>query len=1231
MADIVQGVTIKGKAQDVGEFGKIVDALEKIAEAAGKAGQSSEQAKPKINGLGEAGGKAALGLEGAVKMLKQLGSYLLPAITLGTIVGFVHHSLEAADGLQKMSIKTGVAVEDLSRLGYAAKLADTDLGAINLAFKNVARGADEALGGNVQLRKSFGDVGVSMEDLKHKSPKDLFLQIATGLAAIQDPATRGTRAQELFGRSANQLLPLLKDLAGDGFKKLSQEAEKFGQVVAGETAEKAEAFNDNMTRMKTLTSGVANLLTEQLLPAMLPITDSLIDLEKYSGKAETSLWRLVNPIVAFGTALRGIGAAASIAGTAIGIIAGAFDQMPSGTAADDDIMLINGTIQVNTEKMDREAAKQKPVGYSRTQNSDFIGPVHRVTAADVDPWQRFLDQLKELANPEAYNQDQLSTFAGLLPTPHHGPTEPDADPDRKTHATNAEIEAAKKLAQERERALQQLEDMHRKYDQLITDAEETGEIEKKVNAIWADRLTQIVTISRMRGLTMTELLTEFAYVTAQTVALTNDTILNAQNDAVMSMKKLFDKWDEEARQAELQLLDQNKEEMSKRGVELLSAMEAHWMGNVSQFGAAMGSSLSDALGDAARTGGKRIGEIAGGTFNSLITAGADKLVEYLTRAAAAMGGQAITQDAIGKYHVAGAAGAFDTLAEASAHTTGGKVLGGALAGAQIVMGGYSAGRVEGGRTSSTLGGLAAGAGAGAQYGAAGGPTGILIGAVIGAVLGAVGGVLGEQARQSEYKFGIPGINAQGKAYMYQPTNLQPAEQQKMISDVQAQFDSIRNSYVKILLTFPDSLVPAIELIGGRFQDRASANFSKHFAEWLDQTLPRTIAAQLEGALEDAFAANGLGRDQFRQFLAQAKLMDPKTAIQFWTDLANGVAAFQRAANIQTAIDGADVLGGSTTFTSEGTLARPGETQFVTDLRVTAKGLFDIARQMVTLTGPDKVAAFRAMGEGVEGMLKALAQYTQEITDAIKSEHAQFADLRLKTAVEREADPNKKSRLLEAAYNENLYQIANAAKLGLNKDDIQALTAKNMDLLNQLYALDPSEQAYRWWQTELAKLETVSTQALAGLAASAKSAVEKVLEELQPFKDWFLGLPVDLDKAFALVEGSFDGFKAALDELAAYVRDTTKGGGGSGSGGSGGSGPGQGEEPRDPKNRDTFGSSSADSVTLGNLGTPTQVTYQTVVPVTFNGPVYSGADFEREITRVVKDAIKEDPSSFERSW
>ncbi|MDB6061569.1 MAG: hypothetical protein JWM78_1672 [Verrucomicrobiaceae bacterium] len=225
----------------------------------------------------EATERMAEGAEYAKKALELLG------VALGTreAIEWVKSSIEMADQANKTAQKIGTTTEALTGLQYAAKLADVDNDALQTSLIKLAKNMAAAASGTGEQAQAFKTLGVSVanSDGTLRSVDSVLLGIADKFSHLQDGASKAAEAQEIFGKTGANLIPLLNQ-GREGINALREEAEHLGVVISTETAAAAEEFNDNLTRLKFAGAGFTNLITAEMVPALMSVTQALVEVNK---------------------------------------------------------------------------------------------------------------------------------------------------------------------------------------------------------------------------------------------------------------------------------------------------------------------------------------------------------------------------------------------------------------------------------------------------------------------------------------------------------------------------------------------------------------------------------------------------------------------------------------------------------------------------------------------------------------------------------------------------------------------------------------------------------------------------------------------------------------------------------------------------------------------------------------------------------------------------------------
>ena len=238
---------------------------------------------------------------------------------------------DMGDSLAKMSARTGISVEALSELGFAASQSGASMADLELGVRRMQRTIADAAGGSASAAEALAHLGLTVADFSGLSPEEQFKLIADRLAAVPNPTLRAAAALKVFGRSGATLLPLMNDGAA-GIERLQEEARRLGLTISTSDAKAAEAFNDALDRLwQTVKRGVF-AIGAALAPTLSDVAARVMNLVvrattwiKANRGLIVSALKLAAAVIAGGAALVALGYAVSTIGavfTGLGAIVG---------------------------------------------------------------------------------------------------------------------------------------------------------------------------------------------------------------------------------------------------------------------------------------------------------------------------------------------------------------------------------------------------------------------------------------------------------------------------------------------------------------------------------------------------------------------------------------------------------------------------------------------------------------------------------------------------------------------------------------------------------------------------------------------------------------------------------------------------------------------------------------------------------------------------------------------
>jgi hypothetical protein len=184
-------------------------------------------------------------------------------LSVAAFARFVRSGIDVADQLNTISKRTGVAVEDLSVLKFAAEQTETNFEALTTGLQKFEiKLAKAGISGNTQTIP-------------------MLLGLADHFQNTESAGTRLSEAVAIFGRAAGpELVPFLSQ-GSAGINELIQKLRDMGGVITGETAKAADEFKDQLAALGTqLTAFAANLAG----PVLASINGFFAALSSGSGK-----------------------------------------------------------------------------------------------------------------------------------------------------------------------------------------------------------------------------------------------------------------------------------------------------------------------------------------------------------------------------------------------------------------------------------------------------------------------------------------------------------------------------------------------------------------------------------------------------------------------------------------------------------------------------------------------------------------------------------------------------------------------------------------------------------------------------------------------------------------------------------------------------------------------------------------------------------------------------------
>lgn len=216
------------------------------------------------------------GLRTAAKIA---GAALAAVATKKVIDGFkegISNVAEYGDRIDKMSQKIGFSAKGFQEWDYILNQSGTSMESVQRGMISLEQAAKNGSG-------AFEKLGISQEQLASMNQEELWDATIKGLQGVADGGERARLAEELFGKGARELAPLL-NMTAEETAAMKKQVNDLGGVMSDDAVKSAAAYGDSLDNLKTTLGGLKNKLFSEFLPGLTSVMDGLTMI--FSGDSE---------------------------------------------------------------------------------------------------------------------------------------------------------------------------------------------------------------------------------------------------------------------------------------------------------------------------------------------------------------------------------------------------------------------------------------------------------------------------------------------------------------------------------------------------------------------------------------------------------------------------------------------------------------------------------------------------------------------------------------------------------------------------------------------------------------------------------------------------------------------------------------------------------------------------------------------------------------------------------
>lgn len=217
--------------------------------------------------------KALTGLGQVQNSLFNLKNLLFGTGAVFAAKAFVKAAL-FGDEMGDLADKLGIGVEEFQKLKFAADLSDVSFEDLQAGLRGLTRTAGEAGRGGGEALKAFSGIAFKNADGSLRGLDEILSSAADKVAGLSNRTEQGALAMQIFGKSGQQLVPLLAK-GSKGIDALKKRAAELGIVLDTKAVRRSQEFDDSLKELKATFIGITGSIASAAVPAMKEFAERL--------------------------------------------------------------------------------------------------------------------------------------------------------------------------------------------------------------------------------------------------------------------------------------------------------------------------------------------------------------------------------------------------------------------------------------------------------------------------------------------------------------------------------------------------------------------------------------------------------------------------------------------------------------------------------------------------------------------------------------------------------------------------------------------------------------------------------------------------------------------------------------------------------------------------------------------------------------------------------------------
>lgn len=255
--------------------------------------QTNQKINEYSNGQSKAAQETAVSTGQLVKAGVALGALKAAATSVvGAIKGIANAAVNAAKGVWDLGVSSGqwadalitegnqfgLDVETLQEWGYAARFIDTEVSSMEKSILKLRPALTKKNGvakKSIRIDKKH-TVAIRDQNGEIRKESEIFYDVIDALHDMNNVQARNRKAQELFGKSYVEMIPLIESGSG-ALRQYAAEARSMGIIISADNVSALGSFDDKMQQFDATINSIKTNLAVAFLPVLELVSGRLVD------------------------------------------------------------------------------------------------------------------------------------------------------------------------------------------------------------------------------------------------------------------------------------------------------------------------------------------------------------------------------------------------------------------------------------------------------------------------------------------------------------------------------------------------------------------------------------------------------------------------------------------------------------------------------------------------------------------------------------------------------------------------------------------------------------------------------------------------------------------------------------------------------------------------------------------------------------------------------------------